>query len=407
MKLIKKIHNIFLIIVLLSCSFFVNIDKTSAKTLRELKDEYNKTLKEYKDNENKEKLTQAEINKINQNIVLIQTNIEKGQKEIIELNEEIADYEDKMAAKDDEIKRILKFLQVSEGENAYLEYAFGAKTFTDFIYRMAVTEQLANYNDKLIQEYNEMIKANERRKEEIKSKEVEMQKQQVDLQAQLSKLKSQMSQIYEDYIDISESLKVQEEIIKMYENDYKCGLDDEIQKCAANALPSDTTFWRPTNYGYISSNYGMRWHPTQGGYKLHAGLDAAMGTGTAVYSVAAGTVASKLDRFYCGGNMVFIIHRVNGQYYTSVYMHLSSMTVNVGDVVTKDTIIGYSGGDPRITTWDSCSTGAHLHLTMLYGRIGIDYYAWSDAYYANAIDPRQVINYPALYKEYHNRTTRY
>ena len=301
----------------------------------------------------------------------------------------------------------MKFLQVSEGENAYLEYAFGAKTFTDFIYRMAVTEQLANYNDELIKEYNEMIKANERRKEEIKEKEVEMQKQQVDLQAQLSKLKSQMSQIYEDYIDISESLKVQEEIIKMYENDYKCGLDDEIQKCAPNAIPSDTSFWRPTKYGYISSNYGMRWHPTQGVYKLHAGIDIAMGTGTPVYSVASGKVVSKMDRYYCGGNMLFIVHRIDKQYYTSVYMHLQSMAVDVGDEVTKDTIIGYSGGDPRITTWDTCSTGGHLHLTLLYDRVGTDYYAWSDTYYAKLIDPRQEINFPALYSEYTDRTSRY
>ena len=193
----------------------------------------------------------------------------------------------------------------------------------------------------------------------------------------------------------------------MYERDYHCNLDDDLNVCAANALPSDTSFWRPTTYGYISSNYGMRWHPTQGIYKLHTGIDIAMNEGTPVYAVAAGNVITTWYRYYCGGNMVFIQHRVNGQYYTSVYMHLLNYNVKAGDVVTKDTIIGYSGGGPNTFGWETCSTGGHLHISMLYGRAGIDYVLFSNVYNSNLIDPRQVINLPGLGGSYYNRTSRY
>ena len=407
MKIIQKMNSIFLIVILLICTFFIQPSHIDAKTLRDLKEEYEKTKEQVESNQKQEQLTQEEIKKINNNIVLIQQNIEKGQQEIIVLNGEIADLEEKMDSKDKEIKKILNFLQVSEGENIYLEYAFGAKNFTDFIYRVAVTEQLSKYNDELIKEYNGMIETNRKKQEEIRAKEVEMQQQQADMKVQITKLQGQLSNLYEDYIDLSSSLEIQETIISMYENDYKCKLDEDLEVCARNALPSDTAFWRPTTYGSITSEYGMRLHPTQNVWKLHAGVDIGVPSWTPVYSVAAGTVAALTIKASCGGNMIFVIHRVKGQYYTSVYMHLSSINVNVGDVVTKDTIIGYSGGDPGITYWDTCTTGGHLHLTMLYGRVGADYYAFDTGYYASLIDPRQVINFPARWVQYNNRTSRY
>lgn len=407
MKFIKKFNSILLILILLICTFFVEPNSADAKTLRDLKEEYEKTKQEFNNNQEQEKLTQEEIKKINNNIVLIQQNIEKGQQEIIVLNNEIADLEEKMDIKDKEIKRILNFLQVSEGENVYLEYAFGARNFTDFIYRMAVTEQLSKYNDSLIKEYNGMIETNKKKQEDIRTKEKQMQQQQADMKVQISKLQGNLSNLYEDYIDLSSSLEIQETIISMYEKDYKCKLDEDLDECARNALPSDTAFWRPTTFGSITSEYGMRLHPTQNVWKLHAGVDIGVPSWTPVYSIAAGTVAALTIRASCGGNMIFVIHRVKGQYYTSVYMHLSSINVNVGDVVTKDTIIGYSGGDPAITYWDTCTTGGHLHLTALYGRVGTDYYAFDNGYYASLIDPRQIINFPARWVQYNNRTSRY
>lgn len=404
MKMLKKFNSIFLIILLLYCSFFVAPTKASAKTFRQVKDEYQKTVDQYNANKQKEKLTQEQINTIRNNIVLIQRNIEKGQQDIITLNKEIDELERKMDEKDVEIKRILNFLQLSEGENVYLEYAFGAKSFTDFIYRMAVTEQLANYNDKLIKEYNEMVEANKKRKEEIAAKEVEMKKQQSSLGVELSKMQTQLSEIYEDSISLDDALKSQKEMIDIYENVYHCNLDDNIDSCAPNALPVDTSFWRPVQSGAISSEYGMRWHPTKEIYTLHTGVDIAASMYTPVYAVAAGQVVDIWYHYSCGGNMIFIQHRVNGQYYTSIYMHLYSVNVSRNDVVTKDTVIGASGGDERITTWDSCTKGAHLHLSMMNGRYGLDFGGVPGNFSRN---PRELINFPSGGNWFSNRTTKY
>ena len=88
-------------------------------------------------------------------------------------------------------------------------------------------------------------------------------------------------------------------------------------------------------------------------------------------------------------------------------MHMRDIYVNVGDTVTKNTVIGTVGGNPWVEYWDSCSTGSHLHFTMFRGRVGIDYYSWGGEYYANRFDPRLVVNFPPLESSYYDRTTRY
>ena len=407
--MIKKIFNILLITMLLFISFFSVPYRVEAKTLRDLKNELERTKQEYEANKQKQQLTNEEISKINSNIALIQKNIEDGQKEIIRLNDENVELANKMVEKDKEIKKILTFLQVSEGENVYLEYAFGAKTFTDFIYRMAVTEQLSNYNDKLIKEYNEMIEANKRNQEAITKKNEELQEQQRSLSNELLKLKNQVAQLYEDAVDFEEALKRQADIISVYENELGCKDNDDLNSCIGSNLPPDTSFWRPTTYGTITSNYGIRYEYWNNppSYKLHDGIDIGMNEGTPVYAMASGKVVAQWHRYWCGGNMMWIQHKINGQYYTTGYLHLQSFAVNIGDVVTKDTVIGYSGGGPSTFGWEQCSTGGHLHISAMYGKASTEYVLYSSTYYANLIDPRQIVNLPGLYGSYGNRTSRY
>ena len=405
----KKIVKIIFITILLFFSFFRVSHLVEAKTLRDLKLDYEKTKSEYEANKYQQQLTNEEIAKITENIASVQSKIETGQKEVIRLNDENVELDNKISEKKEEIKKIMNYYQLSNGESAYLEYIFKANDYTDFIYRMAISEQLSNYNDRLITEYNEMIEENKKNVEEIKKRNIELQNQQKTLNTELAKLNSQMSRLYDDAVDFSEALKRQEEIISIYENDFNCKLDDDLASCIGNDLPPDTSFWRPTNIGYISSNYGIRYEYWNNPpvYRLHDGIDIGMDEGTPVYAMASGKVVARWDKYRCGGNMMWIQHKINGQYYTTSYLHLQSFAVNIGDVVTKDTIIGYSGGGPSTYAWEQCSTGGHLHIGAMYGRASIDYVLYGNAYYSNLIDPRQIVNLPSLGGSYYNRTSRY
>ncbi|PWK13001.1 M23 family metallopeptidase [Tumebacillus permanentifrigoris] len=105
----------------------------------------------------------------------------------------------------------------------------------------------------------------------------------------------------------------------------------------------------PIGGGYISSQYGEN----RGG-KAHNAIDIAASTGTPVYASNNGTVIQAGDYGDGYGNCIRISHS-NG--IVSIYGHLSSMNVSVGQAVQKGQRIGGVGSTGQ-------STGSHLHYEV-------------------------------------------
>lgn len=393
-KILKKFSYLCLICIMLMVNFFspTNVERVEAKTLRDLKEELSLKKKEYQDSQNQKELTQGEINNTKASIDKINTEISNIQQEMLDLTLEIRDLEEEIILKEEEIKVIMNYYQLSNGESAYLEYIFEAADFTDFIYRLAITEQLSNYNEKLIKEYNLKIKENEQKKKDLEQKTVSLSKKQEELQHHLVSLRGNLDAIVEENMSIEDEIKVLEEYVDTYQNKYKCGLDEDINVCGRDKLPPGTAFYRPVVSGSVSAHFG--WYSPWGKSTWHYGTDfAGTGHGAAVYSVAAGKVAAIVNRASCGGNMVYIQHIVNGTRYTSGYFHLATVNVKVGETVTQNTVIGTVGGSPKIEWWDRCSTGTHLHLQIAYGLYLEDYYSYS-GFESKSIDARLVMNLP-------------
>lgn len=93
---------------------------------------------------------------------------------------------------------------------------------------------------------------------------------------------------------------------------------------------------------------------TQGFWLLHPGIDLATPIGTPVRPIMNGKVIRTETNWFGYGNMIVIAH---GADFESLYAHLSKISVNVGDQVTTDNVIGFSGSTGH-------STGPHLHLEV-------------------------------------------
>jgi len=105
----------------------------------------------------------------------------------------------------------------------------------------------------------------------------------------------------------------------------------------------------PIGGGYVSSHYGEN----RGG-KAHLAIDIAAPTGTPVYAANNGTVITAGD---AGDGYGYCIRVAHGNGIVTVYAHLSSMNVSIGQAVGKGQKIGGVGS----TGW---STGAHLHYEV-------------------------------------------
>ncbi len=395
------------LIMLLIIVILLIPNQIEAKTLRDLKNELASVKEKKFQNDSKKKLTQSEINSVNSNIENIRNKIVESENTVKKLTNEIQELNESIQEKDLEIKEIIHFLQISNGENAYLEYIFGSRDITDFIYRSAVSGQLVSYNDSLIIEYNDTIKKNEQKQVELKDEMVSLAAKQENLESELTKLGDELKDLNSISVDIDAEIAAQEKVIEYYEKTLGCKLDENINSCGK--VPYSGKFVRPIQNGRITSNFGSRcyWNNVQGRNvcTYHYGIDIAGGD-TQVYAAAPGTVANIFWYQSCGGNMLFVNHNVGGFYYTTGYYHLKSINVKIGDYVDQNTVIGITGGDSSTWGYDKCSTGRHLHFAVATGLYMKDYSSWS-TYQARNINPITVVNFPSYGTWFANRVTKY
>ncbi len=117
----------------------------------------------------------------------------------------------------------------------------------------------------------------------------------------------------------------------------------------------------PTDGGSISSGYGGRTGPIEGGYEWHSGIDIAVEFGTPVYATAAGTV----EQAGWNGGYGRYVRIAHGDDYETAYGHMSGIAVVAGQQVIKGEIIGFVGST-------GYSTGPHLHYEVLADGQNID-----------------------------------
>ncbi len=128
-----------------------------------------------------------------------------------------------------------------------------------------------------------------------------------------------------------------------------------VAQVVKRGTKSKPTYMYPCTNWPITSRFGYRWG------RLHAGTDVGVPTGTTVRASRAGqvTVAGWLGGY---GNCVMIDH---GDGVTTVYGHLSEVTVSVGEYVDQGERVALSGNTGR-------STGPHLHFEIRINGVCVD-----------------------------------
>ena len=351
-------------------------------------------MAKYNNSKNKQAEAKSKINSLQGDIGNVGNNIAKYQKDIENSKAKIEELNKEIEEKKKEIDNLLSFMQISEGDNVYLEYIFEATSFTDFIYRSAIVEQLTKYNDELIDDMYKKIEENKQLQKKL-AKQIEDSEKEMDkLNNLLNSANVSLNQLVDEHVDIEEDMDASKKQYEYFKKEFKnngCSEDTDINVCLK--VPSSTGFIRPLVKATVTSEFGMRYHPTRHIWTLHSGIDLGVPIGTNVYPAANGVV-TKIARVKnpniagssCGGNKIYVKHLVNGKEFVTVYMHVHTIKVNLGDYVTVNTVIAGSGGGE---SYDYCTTGPHLHFSIMKGK--------------SYLQPRNYVSFPAKGKRFTSR----
>jgi murein DD-endopeptidase MepM/ murein hydrolase activator NlpD len=128
--------------------------------------------------------------------------------------------------------------------------------------------------------------------------------------------------------------------------------------------PADTALLMPVQAGRVA-RVANTWHSGRPGGRRHEGQDIFAPRGTPVYSATEGVVL-RIGENRLGGNVVFVLGPGGRTYY---YAHLDAHapTLQSGDVVGPNTVLGYVG-----TTGNARGTPPHLHFGVYTAGGAID-----------------------------------
>ncbi len=383
-KSLKTIKILFLIIVIV---YSIPIN-TNAKTIKQFEKEVETFTNDLENKKNQIAKNDAEVEEIKKNIANIESQLSTIEKEIEVLEQEIEKSNNEIEEKSNQSKSLFQYIQVSEGENAYLEYIFGATSVTDMVYRMAIVEQLTEYNNQIMDELSALIEENEDQKNKLANKNAELKKLSADLKKEQEKINADTAAIKEAMPGVEQQLKAAKENLE-YLKSLGCGENEDKDTCIYRktqsgsgggvAVPSAQGFYRPMVSGYVTQNYGNAGH---------MGIDLSNTNKTIeIYPIASGVVFAK---YYdnAGALVLKIRHNVNGRYIYSTYAHLSAWYVNVGQIVTPDTVIGRMGNT-------GYSFGAHLHLELSTCDWNKGGGCTWDQYQNSTFNPRQYVGFPS------------
>ena len=250
------------------------------------------------------------------------------------------------------------------GEISYWSVLFRADSFTDLLSRLDMINEIMDADQRVIDELKDLQVQIETAKTELETSKAEEEAAKAELESRKSELDTQRSEANALIQQLTEN-----------ENETEAALDEleaeqdairaEIQRLneqliAQQAASGQSTESNPGGYiwpvdsRYITSTVGGRASPGGIGSTNHKGTDIGrVGYTSPVYASKAGTViVSQYSSSY--GNYVAISH---GSGNTTLYAHMSSRKVAVGQYVNQGDVIGITGSTGN-------STGPHLHFEV-------------------------------------------
>jgi murein DD-endopeptidase MepM/ murein hydrolase activator NlpD len=399
-KISKFLVILFIIGVAFTTRLFVSADDTTAeidqlnKQIETRKDkikELEDTIAKYNNNiaqkrteavslKNQMSILENRIAQAEADVSLTSAKLDKTELEIEALSISIAQKQETMDKQKKIISKIIQDLHANDQKN-FLEIMLTNDNFAEFYNQAKYLEDV--YTDlgrtvkqvRLIKEDLDKKKAQaeERRKTydellvQLENKKKDLNesmgtKQTLLVQTQSSELK------YRTLLDsLRQQYKLVENEVRSYEDQVRKKLADQDRFKNIPAKPGDLGW--PVSGRYVTSAFHDPDYPFRRVFE-HSGTDIRSPQGSPIVASNSGYIgrAKRCTVASCY-SYILLIHNGN---LSTLYGHLSRITVTEDQFVTKGDIIGYSGGTPGMVGSGPFVTGAHLHFEVRLNGIPVN-----------------------------------
>lgn len=361
--------------------FLINTNKkVQAASVSDLQKKQTEISQQIKNNQDKAKQNQKDINQASGDIKSLDNDIFDIEQKISDTENKISDTESQIKTKESEIAQKEKELAVQKTNqqetirtiyemqklNNPLRMLFSNLTLSQTINHNTYLDALEGKIEATMDEISKLKRDLETQKTDLENTKKNLEnlreqdkayKRGLDDQKNIKEkiLSNKQSQQRSLEEQIAESKKLQNQVEAEIARAMAAANSSGRSVIARDRGVSDVGFMWPMDYKYLSAYYGDS-TPFQ---SFHSGIDLANIPGTPVYASAKGTITTaasmQIDGNYYGyGNYIVIGHNAR---FSSLYAHLMSFAVSVGQDVEQGQIIGYEGN----TGW---STGPHLHYEI-------------------------------------------
>lgn len=375
-------------VIVFETGAYVGLGAYSA-TMSELQEQRNKLQEQLKqindsinDIENSEKQLQEKINTLNARTSIVRSQIElcKQSISISEANLLVKQKELDKKKQDiektyDLYKQRLRAMYMSN-DTTMLSVFLQSDSISDFFINSEVLRRVSKHDTEIIDKLTTEQK-------EIELAKVEVEKELESLNAQKTELDTSYESLAQLLREANSALDEQAALKAAKQTDYDKAraefkaVEDEIAKQAADSngdFVGGEFRWPVPGYSYLSTYFGWTTDPWSGasGY-YHYGIDIA---GWNIYGktvIASNSGRVIREEYTTSGYGIYVIIDHGGGV-TTVYAHLSSISVKKGAYVYQGDKIGEVGSSGN-------STGPHLHFSVYvdgYAKDPLNYvrYGW-------------------------------
>ncbi len=303
----------------------------------------------------------ATVAEIQEKIDTLTEQIADKEKEIEQTKKELADAQqteaDQYAAMQHRMQSIYE-----QGDLYYLELLADSGSLADFLNRLDYIEQLSQYDNNLLIEYQGVVEYVSLCKEKLEVEQEVLHETKTAAEAEQTAMEELIKDKENEILAYENDIAKKEEIIAAYEAEIaeQTSVIEALEAAVAadrQSLWGERVYnggmfcWPAPSYTRISDDYGYRNHPILNVQQFHTGVDMAAPGGTAILAAYDGVVVQAAYNASMG-NYVMIDHG-SGLY--TIYMHAQKLMVSTGEEVARGEQIATVGTTGR-------STGNHLHF---------------------------------------------